>query len=245
MNPLKLKILLPLFLLLLFVTPALSHPQPQAAATVLRIIDGDTLEIELQGKKESVRLIGIDCPESKANQKAKKDAERSGQDLGTITAMGEEATAFTKSLIRMGNWVKIEFGVQQKDKYRGLLGYVYLPDGRMLNEEIVRAGKTVTVSHVRDLRGVIDWEKAEIGVLICMAEPTKPMKAEAASAGFYTAPWTNEKYPRLQILTIKELLGGKEISYPAHGANVSFRKAPKSGPEEQKQGALDLPLSKA
>lgn len=140
MNPLKLKILLPLFLLLLFVTPALSHPQPQAAATVLRIIDGDTLEIELQGKKESVRLIGIDCPESKANQKAKKDAERSGQDLKTITAMGKQATVFTKRLVKSGDRVKIEFDVQQRDKYRRLLGYVYLPDGRMLNEEVVKAG---------------------------------------------------------------------------------------------------------
>ena len=68
MNPLKVKILLPVFLALLLFTPAITHPQPQTTATVLRIIDGDTLEIELQGKKESVRLIGIDCPESKSGK---------------------------------------------------------------------------------------------------------------------------------------------------------------------------------
>ncbi len=134
---------------------------------------------------------------------------------------------------------------EKKGADKGIDGRLYFHDETGKTKQIifsVKAGETVTVSHVRDLRGVIDREKAEIGVLICMAEPTKPMKAETASAGFYTAPWTNEKYPRLQILTVKELLGGKEIKYPAHGANVSFKKAPKSETDEQK--ALDLPFSK-
>lgn len=133
----------------------------------------------------------------------------------------------------------------KKGADKGIDGRLYFHDEKGKTKQIifsVKAGETVTVSHVRDLRGVIDREKAEIGVLICMAEPTKPMRAEAASAGFYTAPWTNEKYPRLQILTIKELLGGQEIKYPAHGANVSFKRAPKSEADEQE--VLDLPFSK-
>lgn len=99
----------------------------------------------------------------------------------------------------------------------------------------------MTVAHVRDLRGVVDREKAEIGVLLCMADPTKPMRAESASAGFYNSPW-GKKYPRLQILTIADLLNGKEIDYPPTGANVTFKKAPKS--EEEEQEALDLPFLK-
>jgi len=94
----------------------------------------------------------------------------------------------------------------------------------------VKAG-TVTVAHVRDLRGVIERETAVIGVLITMREPTGPMLREAASSGFYTAPGLNNretKHPRLQILTIRELLEGKGIDYPRNAVNVTLKRAPKA-----------------
>ena len=91
----------------------------------------------------------------------------------------------------------------------------------------VKGGDTVHVKELRDLRGVVDREHAEIGVMICLAEPTKPMKVEAASAGFYDSPW-GKKYPRLQILTIVDLLAGKQVDYPPTRANVTFKKAPKA-----------------
>jgi len=76
----------------------------------------------------------------------------------------------------------------------------------------VKAGH-VQAAHVRDLRGVIEREKAEIGVLISMEPPTKPMLKEAAEAGFYQPPGVSgarlDKFPRLQILSIAELLAGK------------------------------------
>ena len=112
----------------------------QYFATVIRVIDGDTLKINYQDKEQSIRLIGIDTPESKANKKANKDAMRSGQDIATITAMGKQATAFVKKLVKAGDTVTLEFDVQKHDKYNRLLGYVYLPDGRMLNEEIIKNG---------------------------------------------------------------------------------------------------------
>jgi hypothetical protein len=90
----------------------------------------------------------------------------------------------------------------------------------------VKAGHT-TVSHVRDLRGVVDREKAENAVLISFEEPTKPMREEAAGAGFYTSPGWSTSYPRLQLLTVGELLGGKSIGHP-HVTGVTFKKAPKA-----------------
>jgi len=109
-------------------------------AKVISVVDGDTLKINYKGKEESVRLIGIDAPESRINKKAKNDAQRSGEDLKTITAMGKEATNYVKSLVKPGDTVRIEFDVQKRDKYGRLLSYVYLPNGTMLNEEIVKAG---------------------------------------------------------------------------------------------------------
>lgn len=109
-------------------------------AAVKRVVDGDTLKIVFQGQEESIRLIGIDTPESRSNKKARKDSARSGQDMRTITAMGKESANYVRSLVKKGDIVQVEFDVQQRDRYGRLLGYVYLRDGRMLNEEIVKAG---------------------------------------------------------------------------------------------------------
>jgi len=75
----------------------------------------------------------------------------------------------------------------------------------------VKAGK-VSVPQVRDLIGVLDREKAQIGVFISFAEPTQPMRAEAASAGFYSP--LGHDYPRVQLLTVGQLLDGRRIEMP-------------------------------
>lgn len=109
-------------------------------AKVVRVVDGDTLKVELNGRVENIRLIGIDTPESKVNKKAKKDAARSSQDIKTIVSLGKAATSFTKSIIKPGDLVDIEQDVQSRDRYGRLLAYVYLKSGKMLNEEIIAAG---------------------------------------------------------------------------------------------------------
>lgn len=90
----------------------------------------------------------------------------------------------------------------------------------------VKAGH-ISTDHLRDLRGVIERDQAQIGVLICMQEPSRPMRQEVASSGFYTSQWG--KHPRLQILTIAELLNGKTIDMPPQRqTNVTFKKARRS-----------------
>lgn len=83
------------------------------------------------------------------------------------------------------------------------------------------------VGEPEDLVGVIARDKAAIGVFLCIEPPTKPMHKEAADAGFYTSP-QNTKHPRLQILTIEELLAGKKIDMPAWSERQTFKKAPKA-----------------
>ncbi len=101
----------------------------------------------------------------------------------------------------------------------------------------VKAGK-LHAPYVRDLRGVIEREKAEIGVLICMEAPTKPMLKEAAEAGFYRPPGLTDKYPRIQILSIQELLAAKKIDYPRFAADATFKKAPKARKAAEEQMPL-------
>lgn len=118
---------------------------------------------------------------------------------------------------------------QKKGADKGIDGRLYFHDeaGGKTKQIIfsVKAGHS-SVAHLRDLRGVVEREQAAIGVLISLQDPTKPMKSEAASAGFYGSPW-GTNHPKLQILTIQELLAGKTIDYPPSQANVTFKKAPK------------------
>jgi micrococcal nuclease len=127
-----------LVLVLISTTP--SYGKYIEAAIVVKIVDGDTLNINYKCQKESIRLIGIDTPESMVNKKTKRDAKRSGQDIKTIIEMGKRATAYVKGLVKAGDLITLEFDVQERDRYGRLLGYVYLSNGKMLNEEIVKAG---------------------------------------------------------------------------------------------------------
>lgn len=91
----------------------------------------------------------------------------------------------------------------------------------------VKAGEHITSAFVRDLVGTITRERAEIGVLISMAEATRDMRKEAASAGFYTSPWG--KHPRIQLLTVQGLLNGERIDYPpSQQVNATFKRAKKA-----------------
>jgi len=89
----------------------------------------------------------------------------------------------------------------------------------------------VTVSQVRDLKGVMEREKAEMGAFITLRPPTKPMLREAVTAGFYQADdLGGTQWPRLQILTVEELLSGAELRHPRSSA-TTFRR-----PQRQRRG---------
>ncbi len=89
---------------------------------------------------------------------------------------------------------------------------------------------------IATLKSDVDREKAQIGVFITLEPPTKPMKEEAATAGFYE-PMYGKKIPKIQILTIEDLLARQRIELPHYSPAESFKKAPaqKKGkrPEQQ------------
>jgi hypothetical protein len=102
----------------------------------------------------------------------------------------------------------------------------------------VKAGHTSS-PHVRDLKGVLDREKAAIGVLISMQNPTSDMKTEAATAGFYESETWGRKYPKVQLLTVAELLAGKKVEMPPiRQVGATFKKAPKANGPSGKQRNL-------
>lgn len=112
----------------------------------------------------------------------------------------------------------------------GIDGLIFFQDDKNAAKKIVvsvKGGDNVNVAMVRDLAHVVAREKAEIGLFVTLAEPSKPMEVEAVKEGFYTSPTTGAEFPKIQILTIKGLLDGSERArYPdlAQGGHT-FKKA--------------------
>jgi hypothetical protein len=125
---------------------------------------------------------------------------------------------------------------QKKGADKGIDGkIVFQGDAPGIFENVVISVKAghVTANHIRDLRGVVDREKAAIGVLISMEDPTRPMQTEAVTTGFFESKTWGKKYPKIQLLTIAELLAGKKIDMPPiRQVGVTFKKAARHrGPE--------------
>ncbi|MBV9688919.1 MAG: restriction endonuclease, partial [Ktedonobacteraceae bacterium] len=91
---------------------------------------------------------------------------------------------------------------------------------------------------IRDLVGTVQRENAAIGVFITLETATRDMMKEAVSAGYYHSPGWNEDYPRIQILTIVELLRGAKIKMPLQYG--TFKQAQKVQQTEAQQTELDL-----
>ena len=131
---------------------------------------------------------------------------------------------------------------QKKGADRGIDGRLYFHDDQSgQSKQIIFSVKAggVSVPQVRDLVGVLDREKAQIGVFLCFEEPTKPMLREAAEAGLYKSS-DGTTYARLQILTIQQILDGQQPDYPLHRRDATFKKAPRSRPAAAEN--LTLPL---
>lgn len=131
---------LPFLIFLLILLPVCAEEITKQPATVLNVIDGDTIKVIYQQKKESLRLIGIDAPENIENQRAKLQAKEQKASVAEIIALGRRSTKYTQTLVKKGDTIYIEFDVQQRDQYGRLLGYVYLKDGKMLNLELLKNG---------------------------------------------------------------------------------------------------------
>ena len=111
----------------------LGHPfqtrskHPPETYEVARVVDGDTIKIMYEGKQQSVRLIGVNTPETVHPTKP-------------VEPFGNEASYFLTNLL-IGEMVSLQFGKEKHDKYGRLLAYVYrAPDGLFVNLEIVRQG---------------------------------------------------------------------------------------------------------
>jgi hypothetical protein len=127
----------------------------------------------------------------------------------------------------------VPFAGKKKGADSGIDGLIYFkPEGKITEKAIVsvKGGENVNVGMVRDLAHVVDREKAKIGVFITLADSTGPMRTEAVKTGFYETIYG--KYPKIQILTIRELFEGKQPNIPLVDSSA-FKKAPKEARGDQ------------
>lgn len=135
-------------------------------------------------------------------------------------------------------WITATVGAQpykggKRGMDRGIDGYLNFRDADKKPQFAivsVKGGENITSGMVRDLKGTMDREKAAMGLFLTLNEPTREMTREAASAGLYETG--NQKMPRLQILTVADILDGKRPQAP-FGHTEGFKKAAKEDNPEQ------------
>ena len=128
----------------------------------------------------------------------------------------------------------------RKGADRGIDGYLPFVEWGEKHQRAVVQVKSghVGVKELRDLRGTLEREKAPFALLITLEPSTEPMRREAADGGFYEVPATGEKVPRLQILTIRELLQGQRPRVPTKTPESPVQQAPRL----KRTGGRQLPL---
>ena len=106
---------------------------------------------------------------------------------------------------------------QKRGADRGIDGITYFVDGprRTPQKVVVQVkGGRVSSPQVRDLKGVVEREKAALGLFITLEEPTRDMRAEAASGGFYHSHIWDRDFPKIQVRTVAQLLEGQQFDLP-------------------------------
>lgn len=211
---------------------------------------GTTVQV---AQKLNRKWIGIDITHLAIGLIKKRLSDAFGLDvrstytiIGEPTDFGGAAKLAEEDKYQFQWWALGQVGArpneQKKGADRGIDGRLYFHDDTSgKSKQIIFSVKAggVSVPQVRDLRGVIEREKAEIGIFLCFEEPTKPMLREAAEAGLYKSS-DGSTYPRIQILTIQQILDGRQPEYPLHRRDATLKRAKRALPEAATN--LQLPL---
>jgi micrococcal nuclease len=155
-----------------------ASPSSAEEATVLRVVDGDTVDVRVNGNQERVRILNIDTPESVDPNRPKE-------------CLSDEATAFTARLLAEGDIVSLEYDEEREDRYGRTLAHVRLADGSLVSSELARAGLGVPA-----VFGSNDAKIAEVDEAF--------LEADAARSGFFDP--TQECTPAAQAAASEQAL---------------------------------------
>ncbi|AWN07416.1 DNA methylase [Streptomyces phage Maneekul] len=157
--------------------------------------------------------------------------------LGIPRDISGAQSLFRRSPFEFERWCVMMLDGQPNEKQvgdRGIDGVIRFPvDGKGGSDRVlvsVKGGAT-NPGHVRDLVGTVESQRAAMGVFVCMNEPTKGMVEAANHSGAYNHPANGQRYPKVQIISVKDLINGKRPNMPT--ALLPYFQAQRRYGEEQ------------
>jgi len=194
------------------------------------------------------RWLGIDVTHLAINLIKKRLWDSFKEELSPYVVIGEPADVKSAEALALENRYQFEWWAlsmagaypardKKKGADRGIDGVIVFKEAPGKYQKVLVSVKSgsINVAQVRDLKGVLEREQAALGALITLKPPTRPMREEAAAAGFYVpADFPEHRFPKLQILTVADLFAGKTLDYPRWWSEDTFKKA-----ERRRKGPND------
>ena len=199
------------------------------------------------------RWIGIDITHLAITLIRHRLHDTFGDDLRPYEVIGEPTDAASAQALAQQDRYQFEWWAlglvdarPANDKRRGadsgIDGYInFFDDNSGKPKRIIVQVKSghVNAAQIRDLKGVLEREQAQLGLFITLQPPTRPMEQEALASGLYVPEhFPDSQFPRLQILTIEQLLAGRQVEYPRIGVQATFRQAPRRRRPQGEQTSL-------
>jgi site-specific DNA-methyltransferase (adenine-specific) len=185
------------------------------------------------------RWLGIDITHLAINLIKNRLRDTFKDELAPYEIIGEPADAKSAEALALQNrhqfewWALSMVGAhpaqdKKKGADRGIDGVIVFGEGQGKYQRMLISVKSghVNRAQIHKLKGVMEREKASLGALITLKPPTRPMREEAAAAGFYVPEnFPEHHFPRLQMLTVADLFAGKKLDYPHWWSEETFKKA--------------------
>ena len=199
------------------------------------------------------RWIGIDVTHLAITLIRHRLHDTFGDDLRPYEVIGEPTDVASAQALAQQDRYQFEWWAlglvdarPANDKRRGadsgIDGYInFFDDNSGKPKRIIVQVKSghVNAGQIRDLKGVLEREQAQLGLFITLQPPTRPMEQEALASGLYVPEhFPDSQFPRLQILTIEQLLAGHQVEYPRIGVQATFRQAPRRRRPQGEQTSL-------
>jgi len=170
-----------------------------------------------------ITFIAVDLIDKRLRDTYGSEARATYEVHGIPRDVGGARALFKANAFDFERWAVSLVGGQPHQRAeqagdKGVDGWIRFPvSEREIGRVIVsvKGGRQLNPAMVRDLRGTVESQRADMGLLVTLDEPTRGMREEARRSGTYTHPLTRHSYARLQVSTVEELLGGRQPDLPS------------------------------